>query len=523
MSATEVPWIARAVCLCLLLRIGTLAGQDQEPPTATVQPDFVDNASEVAVPFRAVDAQGQPVAGLTVRDIRVLDEGREAPIMSLTGDVANAAVVVLVDVSGSMGAVIESLRGALYAFSDILAHGNQEAGGLTFSLVPFSETATPLVDRTSNPVRFKEAVDRLRIMGSTALIDATLACVQNAFGPPPKPGVPRPSRFLVILTDSGENASSHQWSDVASAVLSNEVVVYAIHFRSGTPDGSPGAMSNVAVRSGGKMYSATAKDLETVYAAVAHDIHSYYQLTFQVDYDQISHSHRWRRIQISVPKRPDVRIAARAGYCLEKLCQTEDGLFIGERPRTLQGLVALTAGETNSLQRRLNDLGFEYGRETPKIIEGMVKHPLIVEKFQDDSIPRSGAPRPGGVKPRFQLMTDSSVSLDAEICTFKADVPDRTVHANVAPEPPAHETAQQLLTVSNAFVRTVTRRGGGPEDDYFQSQALFDVRDPSGRIPFRIEAQCGRPYFIVGQDLIEFAVQSLQFALKVRLKEAPQN
>jgi hypothetical protein len=35
------------------------------------------------------------------------------------------------------------------------------------SLVPFADTAVPLIDQTSNPARFKEAVRHRRPMGST--------------------------------------------------------------------------------------------------------------------------------------------------------------------------------------------------------------------------------------------------------------------------------------------------------------------------------------------------------------------
>jgi hypothetical protein len=41
------------------------------------------------------------------------------------------------------------------------------------------------------------------------------------------------------------------------------------------------------------------------------------------------------------------------------------------------------------------------------------------------------------------------------------------------------------------------------------------LRDRSGRIPLRIRVQCNRPHFLIGDDLVQFAAQSLEQGLKV--------
>src|SRR5579883_1560447 len=124
---------------------------------------FKSNVREVSVLFRAVDRGNQPIPGITASEVRVEDEGIVRPIRSFRGDVAHAQVVVLVDVSGSMASVFGPLEAALENFADLVTEDyNHEPGDVLLTLIPFSTSATVLVDRTSNTAEFKEAARRLR-------------------------------------------------------------------------------------------------------------------------------------------------------------------------------------------------------------------------------------------------------------------------------------------------------------------------------------------------------------------------
>src|SRR4051794_36108591 len=210
-------------------------------------PTFRSTVREVSVVFRAVDKQNRLVPGITREEIRLEDEGVQRKITSFSGDVSYSQIVVAADVSGSMMEVLEPLRAALSDFADLVGgESNDVTGDVLLTLLPFSETARVLVDRTPDPKEFKSAVSRLRPSGSTALIDAILSTVLKAFGevsvqpvaakqnvedggPIPSEfqrkksssGMPaaKRSKFLVVFTDAGENSSAHQWADIASAVL----------------------------------------------------------------------------------------------------------------------------------------------------------------------------------------------------------------------------------------------------------------------------------------------------------------
>src|SRR5438270_6711047 len=214
-------------------------------------PTFRSTVREVSVVFRVVDKHNRLVPGVTRNEIRVEDEGVQRNVTSFSGDVSYSQIVVAADVSGSMLEVLEPLRAALFDFADLLSgESSQESGDALLTLLPFSETAKVLVDRTPDPKAFKDAVSRLRPSGSTALIDAILSTLLNAFGdisaqpaaasakgdgtgPIPSEfrrttasrgmSVAKRSKFLVVFTDAGENSSTHQWADIASAVLGKEV------------------------------------------------------------------------------------------------------------------------------------------------------------------------------------------------------------------------------------------------------------------------------------------------------------
>src|SRR5262249_42761437 len=118
-------------------------------------PVFKSDVREVSLVFRVVNKDNQPIAGLKPADIRVDDEGIPRKITSFQANTAHAQIVILADVSGSMSTVLEPLQAALATFADIISKDfDREPGDILMSLVPFGDTATVLIDRTSNPAEF---------------------------------------------------------------------------------------------------------------------------------------------------------------------------------------------------------------------------------------------------------------------------------------------------------------------------------------------------------------------------------
>jgi VWFA-related protein len=510
---------------------------------------FKSDVREVSVVFRVVDKDNQPVSGITPADIQIDDQGIERKITSFRANVANAQVVILTDVSGSMGAVLRPLQGALFNFADSVSKDfEHEPGDILLSLVPFGDTATVLIDRTSNPMEFKDAVRRLRPSGRTALVDSVMAALLNAFGSkeissPPKSTVvsgkdddsPIPSRyrprrpparvegdkrskFLILFTDAGENSSTYAWSNIASAMLGKDIVIYAVEFDSGSPDSNFPMLSKIAVQSGGKVFKARPDNLQSLYSEIAADIRSHYQLTFSAG--DVENPRIWRTISLST-RRPGVTVFARTGYCPETPCQRSDGSFAGGQPKSWNEVLEINSdpGVILSVRQRLQGVQFEYTTETEKLIRDLANEPLLIEKVWNSDGGGSGK----GGSPRFVARRAGSgnrlVGMDAEVCGITLD--PETSSALQAGDSSPMVSSNRKLTVLNPEIRIARRPGekevsGAVENAYFQSQAVFYLKDRSGRIPARIRVQCNRPHFLIGDDLVQFAVEAVESGLKVR-------
>jgi VWFA-related protein len=533
------------------LGFATLSALAQNPV-----PVFKSDVREVSIVFRVVDKENRPIAGLKPDDIRVEDEGIPRKITSFQANVGNAQIVILPDVSGSMSTVLESLKGALADFADIVSQDfDREPGDILLSLVPFGDTATVLIDRTSNPSEFKRAVARLRPSGSTALVDSVMAALLNAFGAreSESPSITEPghddgvslipsryrrkppplethrSKFLVIFTDAGENSSTHRWSDIASALLGGDVVIYSIEFDSGAPDSDFSALSKLTQQSGGKVYRGRPENIKRLYAEVAHDIRSHYQLTFSVG--DVGNLRSWRNIRLST-NNPGAAIFARTGYCPETPCQRTDASFVGVGPKTWNDVLALSRDPklVSFLRQRLQELKLEYTPETEKVVRELAYGPLLIEKVWNSERRRAGdSERPSPTLLVRKVENGSRlVGIDSEVCGLALDPEAKSLAQHSGSRDsfsaPANE---RVLTVLDPEIRIARRpdsaqaQTDAPGQIYFQSQALFYLRDPSGRIP-RIRVQCNRPHFLIGDDLVQFASQSMERALKVRSLSASE-
>jgi len=523
--------------------------------TTAKLPVFKSDVREVAIAFRVVDRNNQPIPGLTPADIQIEDQGISRKITSFQANVGHAQVVILPDVSGSMSTVLEPLRGALSTFADIVSKDfDHEPGDILLSLVPFGDTATVLIDRTLNPTEFKRAAMRLSPSGSTALVDSVMAALLNAFGskevasPPQQPAAsddsPIPSRyrrrppsgassgtdrskFLILFTDAGENASTHKWSDIASAMLGREIVIYSLVFDSGSPDSDLSALSKVTQQSGGKMYRARTDNLERLYTEIAHEIRSYYQLTFSAA--GVENPRAWRNVRLST-NRPGATIFARTGYCPETPCQKTDGSFVGGQPKSWNEILSISRDPSVilSVRQRLRNLRLEYTAETERIARTLSTDPVLIERtWTNDRKKDIETNRPNLLVRRVES-GNRLVGIDAEVCGITAD-PETTAQLQpyLTTSPLPASSNERVLTVLDPEVRIARRPGSAEEQGasadqpYFQSQVIFYLKDLSGRIP-RMRVQCNRPHFLIGDDLVRFAAQSLESGLKLRLMSTNQ-
>jgi hypothetical protein len=152
---------------------------------------------------------------------------------------------------------------------------------------------------------------------------------------------------------------------------------------------------------------------------------------------------------------------------------------------------------------------------------------VLIEKVWNSDGKRASKTEDPRFVPRSGGNGSRMVGIDAEVCGISLDPETGSLpQARITSDPSLAFSNERALTVANPEIR-IARRPGADQDrtgkameTYFQSQALFYLKDRSGRIPSRIRVQCNRPHFLIGDDLVQFAVQALEHGLKLQSKGA---
>jgi Ca-activated chloride channel homolog len=254
---------------------------------------FKSGASTVAVYTTVTDSAGQLVPDLDRDRFEVYDNGKLQTITTFTNDLQPITTVVLLDRSASMLANFRLVERAAGAFVDRLLPADKARIG-SFS------------DRVQlDPRDFTSDKGELRVILKTELQPAGPTPLWNAVGVGMTALLHQEGRRVVLVfTDGvdrpltgGHNVS---FNEAAKRAEQEDVMVYGIGLASGMgfggrrggygrgggrpsgqPDGPDPGLRKIAVASGGGYFELTStRDLATVFARVADELHRQYLLGF---------------------------------------------------------------------------------------------------------------------------------------------------------------------------------------------------------------------------------------------------
>ncbi|HEY0515108.1 MAG TPA: VWA domain-containing protein [Thermoanaerobaculia bacterium] len=309
--------VAPRLAAVLALAAGLLAAESgravpQEPQQT---PEFQDQVSVGLVLVPVVVRSGAGFSkNLDKKDFQLRVEGKPVAIESFERrSDAPASVVLLQDLSGSManGGKLEESRDVLRFLLDKSLPGDEIAIA-TFA----SDLFAVEVPFTQNQAALREASDRWRAYGTTALHDAVARMPQISLeGRNPK-------RFAILITDGVDNAS-HLTPEQARAVVQEaHLPTYVLGLDAGNPyelsqEGKKiyryaDVLSLLAAVTGGRYYAiSNREDLQKALAQILDDVRHQYVLGFSTGDGPV----KFRPLSVEVKKSRDRRtVVFRRGY-----------------------------------------------------------------------------------------------------------------------------------------------------------------------------------------------------------------
>ena len=271
---------------------------------APQQPTFRASVEVVAVDVH-VTRSGTPVTGLTKDDFALTDNGVIQQITEVLYEHVPIEAYLVLDTSGSLaGEGLEQLKRAADGFLRGLAAADRA------TLVTFSHYIAQRRRLSSDFTSIASALGEIEAHGATSLNDAIYTTLRlrsrNGFRP-----------VAVVFSDGLDNMSWLSDSQVVEAAKRSDVAIHAVSLVDDTPRRplDPGPPQNALLRdlseaTGGRLWSASRRQLTEVFIQVLQEIRTRYLLTYSPT--GVSRE-GWHAVQVKLRRsRGDVR--ARPGY-----------------------------------------------------------------------------------------------------------------------------------------------------------------------------------------------------------------
>jgi Ca-activated chloride channel homolog len=252
------------------------------------------------------DASGGFVSGLSKDDFKVYENGKPQPITHFANADIPVTVGIVVDESGSMRPKRAQVVTAALAF-------NQASNPMDeMFIVNFNEKP-----RRGLPddVLFSDDVQQLRQAlyqgeseGRTALYDAIeMSLHQLDFGR-------RDKKTLVVISDGGDNHSTHTLNDVTRDVLKSVATIYTIGlYDEDDPEKNEGVLKKLANVSGGVFYHPEMlAEIVPTCRQIAKDIRTRYTIGYVPSAEGKAERHI--KVTASSPDHPRLLVRTRTSY-----------------------------------------------------------------------------------------------------------------------------------------------------------------------------------------------------------------
>jgi Ca-activated chloride channel homolog len=292
--------IAGALLICILYVFFASSAKAQSSISVTTELEVL--------PVNVTDSSGTFVSGLKIENFRVLEDGRPQKITLFADEDNPVTLGLIVDHSRSIRPKLPRVAEAVR----MIAHSSNPQDEMF--VVDFSDNVSLEhpggKDFTSDAKELEEAVTAVTASGRTALYDAMIQGLSHLqLGRNDK-------KALVIVSDGGDNTSSHKFKDVLDLARQSHAVIYAIGLvgESGEEE-NPAALRRLCQETGGIAFFLKAQEsVADVSKKIARDLREQYTLGYEPDKKESPGNYHKVSVQVSVPGRGKMHVRTRAGY-----------------------------------------------------------------------------------------------------------------------------------------------------------------------------------------------------------------
>src|SRR5215471_820956 len=259
------------------------------------------------------DKEAGFVEGLSKDNFRVVEDGRQQTVTIFDANDLPVTIGILVDESRSMTPKRNEVLNAAATFV-------QESNPLDeVCVLNFNDDVKPGLP-SDKP--FSSDIDELRQalykgvpQGRTALYDSIVAGLRQL-------EIGQQSRkSLVLISDGGDNSSSHNRREVVHMVERSTATIYTIGlFDTDDPDRNPGILRELARMSGGEaFFPSSPAETEPVCRRIAKEIRTRYTIGYRPSEKSGSGIIRHIRVQATSPGHDHLIVRTRDSYRYESI------------------------------------------------------------------------------------------------------------------------------------------------------------------------------------------------------------
>lgn len=280
----------------------------------------------VNLTFSAVDRNNRVIGDIRQEELSILEDGRPQQIFTFKRETTLPInIAILMDLSGSQEYTFPQEKTAAGEFlRSVIRAGKDSAAILTFQddvdlvqgLTSRVETLNRAFDEIQYSRRFGAGSSRRQ---ATALYDAVYITADEVLSRDGNRGAAGDDnvtrRAVILLTDGADNASSRKLEEAIDRAWRSGVVIYAIgigdrfRFEGVRED----VLRRMSEETGGRAYFPHGPDdLLDDFRQIESELRSQYLVAYSPT--NPSHDGRFRRIEVRLAARPDVRVIHRRGY-----------------------------------------------------------------------------------------------------------------------------------------------------------------------------------------------------------------